>query len=160
MTKEKVVSELIDWLKAFLFALVVVLVISRFVVIAQIDGTSMEPTLHDGDHVITARHFTSIDYNDIIGFNFTLDDGSEEYHVKRVVGMPGDTVVVDGVQVLVNGEVVIEDGVASYPKQSYELDDNQYFVVGDNYQVSYDSRLHGPISGDEILGEIVIELPF
>lgn len=160
MDKKKIVNELIDWFKAFLIALVAVLIITQFVVIAKIDGSSMEPTLHDGDHVITAKHFTSIDEGDIIGFDFIDTDGSESYHVKRIVGMPGDTVEVVNNQVLVNDEVVIEDGIQQYSDTVYDLGDDEYFVVGDNYEVSYDSRMHGPIKGEDILGEIVVELPF
>ncbi len=157
---KKIFKELIEWLKALVVAAIVVIVISQFVLLAQIDGHSMDPTLDDGQHVITARHFTSIDKDDIIAFNFKMDDGTEEFHVKRVVGSPGDTVEVDGKKVFVNDELVIEDGMVDYGQQTYELTDTQYFVVGDNYEVSYDSRIHGPIEEEDILGEVVIQLPF
>lgn len=160
MNKKKIVNELIEWLKAFLIALVAVLIVMQFFLIAKIDGHSMDPTLHDGEHVITARHFTSIDTNDIIAFDFIMDDGTEEFHVKRVIGSPGDKVTVDGKQVYVNDELVIPDGKVDYGKASYQLTDTQYFVVGDNYEVSYDSRIHGPIEEDSILGEVVVQLPF
>lgn len=160
MNKKKIVNELIDWLKAALAALVVVLVIMQFFLIAKIDGRSMEPTLRDGQHVITARHFTKYEEGDIVAFNFQNVDGSDEFHVKRIIGMPGDKVSVVGKQVLVNDEVVIEDGEIDYGTSSYRLSDSQYFMVGDNYDVSYDSRLHGPVEEDDILGEVVIQLPF
>lgn len=157
--QHKIMRELIEWLKAFLVALVVVLISMQFVLVAKIDGHSMDPTLRDGQHVITMRHFTNLDVDDIIAFNFINDDGSEDFHVKRIIGMPGDKVTVDGRKVLVNDEVVIEDGLVDYGMASYKLTDSQYFVVGDNYKVSYDSRLHGPIEKDDILGEVVVELP-
>ncbi len=160
MNKKKIVNELIEWLKAALAALVVVLVVMQFFLIAKIDGRSMEPTLTDGQHVLTARHFTKYEEGDIIAFDFVNTDGSEEFHVKRIIGMPGDKVSVVGKQVLVNDEVVIEDGEIDYGTSSYRLTDSQYFMVGDNYDVSYDSRLHGPIEEDDILGEVVIQLPF
>lgn len=164
MNKKKIVSELIDWLKAFLVALIVVLITMQFILVAQIDGRSMEPTLTDGQHVITARHFTSYDRDDIIAFNFTMNPGTadeyQEFHVKRIIGMPGDKVTVDGKQVYVNDQLVIEDGERDYGKASYKLTDTQYFVMGDNYDVSYDSRMHGPIEEDDILGEVVLQLPF
>lgn len=160
MNKKKIVNELIEWLKAFLVALVAALIIMQFVLIAQISGRSMNPTLEDGQHVITARHFTSIDQGDIIAFDFIMNDGTEEFHVKRVVGMPGDTVELDGTKVYVNDEVAIDDGIIDFGQKTYELSDTQYFVVGDNYGNSYDSRDHGPIEEDSILGEVVINLPF
>ncbi len=164
MNKKKIVDELIDWLKAFLVALIAVLVIMQFVLIAQIDGRSMDPTLTDGQHVITARHFTKYEKGDIIAFNFTMNAGQadeyQEFHVKRIIGMPGDKVTVDGRQVYVNDELVIPDGEADYGKASYRLTDTQYFVMGDNYDISLDSRVHGPIEEDDILGEVVLQLPF
>ncbi len=160
LNKKKIVNELIEWLKALLFALVAILIITQFVIIAQIDGLSMYPTLDDGEHVITARRFVDYDEGDIIAFNFVLDDGTEEFHVKRIIGMPGDTVTIDHRQVIVNGETVIEDGLVDYGNASYRLANDEYFVVGDNYEVSYDSRMHGPVKEEDILGEIVVELPF
>ncbi len=164
MNAKKIVNELIDWLKAFLIALLFVLITMQFVLIAKIDGRSMDPTLKDGQHVITARRFVNFDRDDIIAFNFIMEAGTpdeyEEFHVKRIVGVPGDKVTVDGKKVLVNDEVVIEDGGIDYGNASYRLTDTQYFVVGDNYDISLDSRLHGPIEEDDILGEVVIELPF
>ncbi len=160
MNKKKITKELIDWLKAFLVALIFVLVLMQFVLVAQISGNSMDPTLTDGQHVITARHFTKLEQGDIIAFNFVEDDGTEDFHVKRIIGMPGDKVTVDGKQVYVNDELVVEDAEVDYGKASYQLTDSQYFVMGDNYDVSYDSRLHGPIEEDDILGEVIIQLPF
>ncbi len=160
MKSNKVVLEIIDWLKALLIAFIVVFIINQFVLFAKIDGRSMEPTLHDGDHVITARRFTTYEKNDIIAFNFVDSAGEESFHVKRIVGMPGDNVKVDGKQILVNDEVVIDDGIIDYGTQEYNLSSTQYFVVGDNYEVSYDSRIHGPIEEEAIVGEIIVELPF
>lgn len=160
MDKNKIVRELIEWLKALLAALVFVLILIQFIVIAKIDGRSMDPTLVDGQHVITARRFAKFERDDIIAFYFTKDDGTEEFHVKRVIGIPGDEVRLDGVQVIVNEQVVIEDGKIDYGVQTFNLEDTEFFVVGDNYEVSYDSRMHGPIDEENILGEVVIQLPF
>lgn len=157
---KKIVRGINEWLLSFLIALIAVLIINQFFVIATIDGRSMQPTYYTGDHVITAKHFTTLDYNDVIGFHFINDLGEEEYHVKRIIGKPGDLVEVNGVQILVNGEVVIEDGIVDYGQQSYQLSDTQYFVVGDNYEVSLDSRKHGPIEESDILGEVILDLPF
>lgn len=160
INKKVIAKETIEWLKAFVVAIIAVLIITQFLLLAKIDGHSMDPTLRDGEHVITARHFTKIEKNDIIAFNFTNDNGESEFHVKRVIGMPGDKVEQKANQVFVNDELVIEDGMQDDGNVIYELSDSEYFVVGDNYQVSYDSRMHGPIEKDDILGELVVELPF
>lgn len=159
MNKKKIVNEIIELVKAALIALVLVIILIQFVIVAKIDGHSMDPTLVTGHHVVTARHFTKLEKNDIIAFKFKEDDGSEDFHVKRIIGMPGDKVEVDGKQVFVNDELVIPDGKVDYGKTTYQLTDTQYFVMGDNYEVSYDSRLHGPIEEDSIFGEVVLQLP-
>lgn len=157
--KKKIYNELLEWLKALVVALVIVVILVQFVVVAKVDGHSMDPTLTEGKHVITMKHFTKLEANDIIAFNFKNLDGSSEFHVKRIIGMPGDEVKIDGKKVYLNGKVVIDDGKVDYGQKTYNLSQTQYFVVGDNYEVSYDSRLHGPIEKDDILGEVVVKLP-
>lgn len=160
MNKKKIIDEIVDLLKTALIALIVVLIIMQFVLVAQIDGSSMYPTLVDGEHVITARRFVDYEAGDIVAFNFVEEDGTESFHVKRIVGMPGDTVTVDGTQVFVNDQLAVADGIVDYGQATYELSASQYFMMGDNYQDSYDSRLHGPVEEKQIFGEIIVELPF
>lgn len=159
MNKKKIVNEIIELIKAALIAFVLVIILIQFIIVAKIDGNSMDPTLVNGQHVITARHFTKLEKDDIIAFNFVEEDGSEDFHVKRIIGMPGDKVEVNGKQVFVNDKLVVADGKVDYGKATYKLTDTQYFVMGDNYEVSYDSRLHGPIEEDSIFGEVVLQLP-
>lgn len=158
--KNKIVRELIDWLKALLTALVIVLIVIQFLIIGQVDGHSMDPTLSDGQHVITARRFVNYQADDIIAFYFTTPDGTEEFHVKRIVGEPGDTVLVNGREIYVNDQLVIADAKVDYGVATYELSDTEYFVVGDNYERSYDSRMHGPVEQEDFLGKVVLQLPF
>lgn len=160
MNKKKIIDEIVDLLKTALIALIAVLIIMQFILVAQIDGNSMYPTLVDGEHVITARRFVTYDTGDIVAFNFVESDGTESFHVKRIVGKPGDTVKIDGKKVYVNDKLAVEDGKVDYGQETYELSDSQYFMMGDNYQDSYDSRLHGPVEEKQIFGEIVVQLPF
>ncbi len=160
MNKKYVMNEAKEWIKSLGIAIIFVLIISQFLLFAKVDGQSMVPTLEDGQHVITVRHFTTFERGDIIAFNFENADESEEFHVKRIIGIPGDKVELAGTEVYVNDELVIEDGIIDYGSATYNLSDTQYYVVGDNYEVSYDSRIHGPIEEEDILGEIVVELPF
>ncbi|WOO86688.1 signal peptidase I [Mollicutes bacterium LVI A0039] len=156
----KIVRELIEWLKAFLAALILVLITMQFVLVAKIDGRSMDPYLVDGQHVVTMRRFTELERDDVIAFDFVNEDGTDEFHVKRIIGVPGDKVTMSGEQIYVNDELVIGNTKVDRGDASYELSDTQYFVVGDNYEISLDSRIHGPIEEDTILGEVVIKLPF
>ena len=127
----------------------------------SIAGDSMSPVLKNGDVLLINRviyHFKEPSRGDIIAFS----QGEEgRYSVKRVVGLPGETVqIVDG-KVLINGEEMTENirvtdieyaGVAEEP---VELGDDEYFVIGDNHTASDDSRdpRIGNIKRDNIYGE-------
>lgn len=147
-----------EWIKAIVIAAAIMFLVTRVFIVAEVSGHSMDPTLFDGEHTITAKH-SRIKKGDIVGFNFETTQGSE-YHVKRIIGMPGDIVKVTGDEVYVNDKEIISNGEQSFPTSTYQLADDEYFVVGDNYSVSYDSRSHGPIHKDDLLGEIIIRLPF
>lgn len=132
-----------------------------------VEGESMEPTLSDGDTVIIQRlsyYFTSPDRYDVVVFPVTYDETADEdtYYIKRVIGLPGETVqIIDG-SVYINGEKlqddkyalsdILEAGIASDP---LVLGENQYFVMGDNRNMSTDSRNSyvGLVNRKDIIGE-------
>lgn len=132
-----------------------------------VEGESMEPTLSDGDTVIIQRlsyYFTSPDRYDVVVFPVTYDESADEdtYYIKRVIGLPGETVqIIDG-SVYINGEKlqddkyalsdILEAGVASDP---LILGKDQYFVMGDNRNMSTDSRNSyvGLVNRKDIIGE-------
>lgn len=132
-----------------------------------VEGESMEPTLSDGDTVIIQRlsyYFSSPDRYDVVVFPVTYDETADEdtYYIKRVIGLPGETVqIIDG-SVYINGEKlqddkyalsdILEAGVASDP---LVLGEDQYFVMGDNRNMSTDSRNSyvGLVNRKDIIGE-------
>ncbi len=141
--------------------------ISFFFRVGQIDGLSMYPTYDDGNHVLISRKAHDFEQNDIIAFKYgNVEDKyfeqtynvdstyHDSLHIKRILGVPGDKVKVEDNTVYINGKkkshttVKLED-------QEYTLKDEQYFVQGDNINDSYDSRMHGPITTDEIYGKII-----
>jgi len=93
---------------------------------------------------------------DIVVFQYPLDD--DQYFVKRVIGLPNETVTVEGNAIYINGykliEPYIEDTDYSFEHQ-YSMGDNEYFVLGDNRNSSNDSRHWGPVQRSQILGKVL-----
>ncbi len=118
-------------------------------------GISMEPTLHDGQYLLTIRPL-SIDRMDIV----TIKTGSEDGTImKRVIGLPGDTVHIHDGRVYVNNKPVDDiptelAGTAYFP---LTLGEDEYYVLGDNRAVSKDSRNRfvGPIKQEQIYRKVV-----
>ena len=128
----------------------------------KVDGHSMEPTLSDGDNLIVDKlsyRFREPERYDIIVFPYQHAENT--YYIKRIIGLPGDTVqVIDG-YVYINGkkldehygaEVMEDPGIAAEP---IKLGDDEYFVLGDNRNNSSDSRdpVVGNIHRDELIGK-------
>ena len=131
--------------------------------ICIVEGTSMEPTMHDGEKFLEINK-NDYNYNDIISFHDV--EGSSKSLVKRIVGMPGDEIKVYNFRVWVNGvledsfpenELVVEEGYEVDEKynKTFVLADNEYFVLGDNRKRSRDSRTFGPVTIDKIEGVII-----
>ena len=132
-----------------------------------VEGESMEPTLTDGDSVIIQRlsyYFADPKRYDVVVFPVSYDDGTAKktYYIKRVIGLPGETVqIIDG-SVYINNEKLDDDvygaaaineaGIAENP---LVLGENQYFVMGDNRNMSTDSRNSyvGLVNKNDIIGE-------
>ena len=139
------------------------LIFSRFVLATVIiDGASMEPTYHTGDRCLLNRlapFFGSIHRGDKVVLR---DRGDNDYAIKRVVGLPLDEIDIRSGKVFVNGQPLKETYLAPLtrtwtPKGDghYKLGPSAFFVLGDNREVSEDSRYYGPISESALLGVVV-----
>ena len=133
---------------------------SNLVQFALIQGDSMLPTYHNMQLVLVDKHSNEFHYNDVIVFtneklNATL--------IKRIIAIPGDTVqIIDGIvyvnnipsPFLTGDKIISYSGIASSP---LHLSSDEYFVLGDNYEKSKDSRYPeiGCIKHDTILGRII-----
>jgi signal peptidase I len=137
-------------------------VISTFLVmVMQIRGTSMEPTLHEGDVIATTRS-TSFQTGDVMAFYY-----NNKVLLKRVIAFPGDWVDIssDGT-VSVNGTALQEDYVADVGNSQtditfpYQVPDNHYFVLGDHRSVSIDSRSNviGTVAQEQVIGKVVFRV--
>lgn len=135
-----------------IYAVIIVLcvtVVPRYVIQrTQVDGDSMKNTLHDEESLIVEKvtcRFTDPDRFDIITF-YPKGRDHEEYYIKRVIGLPGETIQIKGDTVYINGEELEENygrepmesaGIAENP---IKLGDDEFFVLGDNRNESVDSR--------------------
>ena len=141
-------------LLAGIFAAVVGLAAGRTFLgsVALVDGTSMEPTYQPGDWVYTSPISTPVERGDIV----VIDDGHKDCAIKRIVGMPGETVHIWHGFVFVNRQILREPYVQkctyTYRKQLgvFILGEGQYLVLGDNRLDSIDSRAYGPVDRKQI----------
>ena len=128
-----------------------------------VDGPSMQPGLHTGERVVVsmlAYDFGAPQRGDVIVFH-PPDDPSSTY-VKRIIGIPGDTISITPNAVILNGHTLSEPYIAVVNPGAPEnisvlskikLGPNQYFVMGDNRQDSIDSRVFGYVPRANIIGK-------
>lgn len=130
-----------------------------------IPSGSMEPTLQINDHLMIEKvsyHLQKPERGDIVVFNPTDALKQENYHqafIKRIIGLPGDTVEVKGGHVYINGKVITEDYIKEVPKYNYGpqiVPDDQYLVLGDNRNNSYDSHLWGFVPRENLIGKAFV----
>lgn len=142
-----VVKEIISWVVVLVVAFAIGHCLNRYVLLkAEIPSSSMENTLMVGDRVMGFRLaylFSEPKRGDIVMFDFP-DDESLLY-VKRIIGLPGETVTIEDGKVYINGskKPLEEDYVKEVPVGSYgtfEVPEGHYFMLGDNRNVSADSR--------------------
>ncbi len=150
---------------SYIIVIVIVILIKEFIVTPiKVNGASMNDTLFDKDIMILDKisyHFKKINRFDII-----VVKKNGEYLIKRVIGLPGDTVKFLDNKLYINDEVVEEEfdhkKTADYTLEE-KIPENYYFVVGDNRPISFDSRYKeiGLINEKEILGKTSLVLfPF
>ena len=122
----------------------------------RVDGSSMEPTLHNNEFIIInklAYKFGKPEIGDVIVFHFPRDPGQE--YIKRVIGLPGNRVAVKDGRVYVNDQPLSENYIAAPPayQNNWEVPANTLFVLGDNRNNSSDSHNWGPVPMSYVVGK-------
>ena len=170
--KKSVMREIIGTIAYVAVICLVVFLVLRFVgQRTVVNGHSMDPTLANQENLIMDKlsyHFTDPKRFDIVIFPGPEEGGEHPYYIKRVIGLPGETVqIIDG-KVYINGEELTDDvyGITDYIEEPgiaaepLTLGEDEYFCLGDNRPVRYDSRYEavGPVHRSEIIGKVWIRI--
>lgn len=178
---KKTFHVIFDWIIALIIAVVILFVINFFIMQGKVSGESMMTTYHDGERLLINKRAKNLNVNDVIIFwadkgteevqNYTpgkftkiqqiwlgqKDLEHKEFHIKRIVGVPGDKVEIKNNYVYVNDVEIGGSEVIPVEDTIYNLGTGEYFVMGDNYDNSLDSRSHGPIKEEDIYGKVINE---
>jgi len=165
-----------ETVKTFLVVVGLALLIRTFLIQPFIvDGSSMVPTYHNSDYLLIDKltyRFREPKRGEVIVFQYPRNP--QENYIKRIIGLPGDTVEIKGDTVTIkndanpNGVTLTEDyinlGSTTAPfatDMSTTLGAGQYFVMGDNRHASSDSRFFGPLDEQYLIGRPLLRLyPF
>ncbi|EKD46639.1 MAG: hypothetical protein ACD_67C00134G0003 [uncultured bacterium] len=178
-------SFLWEVVKVFCWALIIIVPIRVFLFQPFfVQGASMEPNFKDGDylvvnelgykqtefgfgdtHFFTVGSFRELEREDVVVFRYPRDP--KQFFIKRVIGLPGEKVKIENGKVTIfndkNPEGIILDereylpaGLLTSSALTTTLNEDEYFVLGDNRQASHDSRAWGPLPENDIIGKVLI----
>lgn len=178
--KRKLISYVIEWGIYIAIVLCGIFLVPKYVMQRTlVSGSSMENTLHNGESLLVEKvsyHFTDPKRFDIVIFYphgnqldqdmIDQDTGEKEYFVKRVIGLPGETIQIIGPDIYIDGKKLEEHygkdpityaGIAEEP---LTLGEDEFFVMGDNREVSYDSRYDdiGPVRKEMIESKAILRI--
>lgn len=157
-------SFLWEVVKVVAISLMIVLPIRYFLVQPfYVKGSSMEPNFHDYQYLVIDQltyRFNDPVRGQVVVMRDPLDNS--KYFIKRIVGLPGDTVLIEAGAVYLNGDLLDEtayldpsvETFSSSGDQEVKLGEDEYFVMGDNRPASYDSRRFGAVKQSEFVGRV------
>ena len=164
-------DEVISWIQVLVAAAIIAFCVNHFIIAnSEVPTSSMETTIMAGDRVIGSRlsyKFGDPQRGDIAIFIYPDDEakGIKTYYVKRIIGMPGDTIdIVDG-KVYLNGsdtpldEPYLHEPMEPEEPQHYEVPDGCYFMLGDNRNYSNDARrwTHKYVKRDKLVAKVLFQ---
>ena len=167
--KKSIKREIFEWIMVFVVAAAMAFVVRTFIFEpVRVDGASMMDTLVDGEYMIATKFdylFADPDRFDVVICNYpNTTDGM--YRVKRVIGMPGETIQLLGGELYVDGVHMEQNFDMHSVTQNFgpfTVPEDHYFVIGDNRNNSKDSRsiMVGPLKRSEIKGHVrAVVFPF
>lgn len=166
--KEEKKESIWDLVKFAIIAILIVIPVRVF--IAQpfiVSGASMFPTFKDSNYLIIdeiSYRAKEPERNDVIVFRYPED--TKKFFIKRIIGLPNETVKIDGSEITIinkehpEGFKLVEPYVknTSSNELTYDLKNGEYYVMGDNRSASSDSRFWGPVKKDLIIGKAFLRL--
>lgn len=162
------IAALFDFLQGIVVILAIMVMIYLFVMSPQeINGASMEPNFHNGEYILTNKITFKLGNpkrGDVVIFKSPKNKDVD--YIKRIIGLPGDTVSLKNSKVYVNNQLLNESYLSpdvyifggSYLQEGGEVDvpAGRYFVMGDNRPHSSDSREFGPIAKEDFIGKAIV----
>ena len=147
-----------DVLETLVLSVILFVAINAVSARIRVDGSSMVPTLTDGQFVMVNRlayKFSEPKHGDVVVFHYPRDPQQE--YIKRIIGLPGDKVEINNGHVYVNGQQLIEPYIAAAPRSQGEwtIPAGEIFVLGDNRNNSQDSRSFGSVSMENMIGKAI-----
>lgn len=157
--KPNLLGVLIDILETLLLSVVLFFLINAVSARIRIDGSSMEPNLHHGEFVIVSKinyRFGEPERGDVVVFDFPRNITQE--YIKRVIGLPGEHIVVEDGNVYVNEIILSEPYLIMEPQYEGEwvVPEDTLFVLGDNRNNSSDSHTWGMVPMNNVIGEALV----
>lgn len=154
-----------SWIKDLLFATIFVFILNTCVVVnAKIPTGSMENTIMTNDRIIAFRlnyTFEEPKRGDIVVFKYP-DDESQKF-VKRIIGMPGEEIIINNKSIYIDGNLLyepyIKEEMAQDENMIFQIPENAYFMMGDNRNDSLDSRYweNTFVYRDKFLGKVILK---
>ena len=157
--KPNLLGVLIDILETLLLSVVLFFLINAVSARIRIDGSSMEPNLHHGEFVIVSKinyRFGEPERGDVVVFDFPRNITQE--YIKRVIGLPGEHILVEDGNVYVNEIILSEPYLVMEPQYEGEwvVPEDTLFVLGDNRNNSSDSHTWGMVPLNNVIGEALV----
>jgi len=149
----------IELLQVIIVALAIIIPVRYFFIKPfYVKGASMEPSFYDNEYLVIdeiSYRFKEPQRGEIVVFRYPRDP--KQFFIKRIVGLPGETIQITGGEVFVNGEEItelyLEQGTKTKAEVVVTLQSDEYFVLGDNRSFSLDSRSFGPLRQEYMVGK-------
>lgn len=149
----------IELLQVIIVALAIIIPVRYFFIKPfYVKGASMEPSFYDNEYLVIdeiSYRFKDPQRGEIVVFRYPRDP--KQFFIKRIIGLPGETIQVTGGSVFVNGEEItelyLEPGTETKAEIVVTLQSDEFFVLGDNRSFSLDSRSFGPLRQEYVVGK-------
>jgi len=152
-----------ETIKVIVVSLAIILPVRYFLIQPfYVEGASMEPSFSPREYLIIdeiSYRFSEPERGDVVVFRYPRDP--RQFYIKRMIGLPGETVAIDAGRVVINGEQISEEYLSDLyishdSQEEILLGADEYFVMGDNRANSLDSRVFGAVDEKYLVGRVWI----